>query len=313
MPKVSIILPTYNRADFIAEAIESAINQTFEDWELLIIDDGSTDNTAEIVSKYLKDKRIKYFKTKNRGTAAARNRGLKLATGEYTAFLDSDDLWNPAKLKKQVEILDTHPDIDLLFTSSIIKNKHGEEVLYHKKMLGYGLKGKVLIQSLLQDSISIMPTTVLLRWTKYHIYFDEKLKRTEDTVFFMELGLLGAVFYGLQFPSAIINRGHNSIVANRLALYKDALRIVNIVLSKGYDLHFDVNIAKSYLYLSVARNILWSSVLRNQIGTLKKYNIYLNTLFKAICFYPGYVLIYKHIIRDLPKELITAICIKKGC
>lgn len=89
--KISIITPTYNRAWCIERAIQSVLNQTYKNWELIIIDDGSTDNTKEIIKPYLKDKRIKYFYQKNKGVNIARREGIKKATGKYVTFLDSDD------------------------------------------------------------------------------------------------------------------------------------------------------------------------------------------------------------------------------
>lgn len=104
---ISIIMPSWNTAKYIAESIQCVIDQTYQDWELLIIDDCSTDNTDEVVRPYLVDARIKYYKnTKNLGAALTRNRALKEARGEWIAFLDSDDLWVPTKLERQVAFME---------------------------------------------------------------------------------------------------------------------------------------------------------------------------------------------------------------
>ncbi len=116
-PKVSIIITTFNREKFIREAINSALAQTFTDYEILVIDDASEDKTGEIVKGYIeKDARIKYSRNEqNLGIARSRNKGLKLAKGKYIAPLDSDDFWMDLnKLKKQVEFLDANPDYALL-------------------------------------------------------------------------------------------------------------------------------------------------------------------------------------------------------
>ncbi len=100
---VSIIMPSWNTAEFISESIQCVIDQTYKNWELLIVDDCSTDNTDEVVKKYLADKRIKYFKNeKNCGAALTRNKAMREAQGEWIAFLDSDDLWTPEKLMIQI-------------------------------------------------------------------------------------------------------------------------------------------------------------------------------------------------------------------
>ena len=104
---VSIVTPTYNCGKFITETIESVIGQTYKNWEMIIVDDCSKDNTQEIVKKYLKnDKRIKYIKfEKNQGAAIARNTAIREAKGRYIAFLDSDDLWSKDKLEKQINFM----------------------------------------------------------------------------------------------------------------------------------------------------------------------------------------------------------------
>lgn len=103
--KVSIIMPSYNTARYIRESIESVLNQTYTNWELIIVDDCSSDNTDEIVAKFT-DGRIKYFKNeKNSGAAVSRNKALQEAKGKWIAFLDSDDLWMPEKVEKQIKFM----------------------------------------------------------------------------------------------------------------------------------------------------------------------------------------------------------------
>ena len=102
---VSIIMPSYNTAEYIADSIKSVLKQTYENWELIIVDDCSTDGTDEVVKKF-SDKRIRYFKNKkNSGAAVSRNRALKLAQGRWIAFLDSDDLWSSKKLETQIDFM----------------------------------------------------------------------------------------------------------------------------------------------------------------------------------------------------------------
>lgn len=103
---VSIIMPSYNTARFIAETISSVLAQTYENWELIIVDDCSTDNTDEVVGELLSDTRIRYIKNEhNSGAAVTRNRALREAKGKWIAFLDSDDLWEPDKLQKQISFM----------------------------------------------------------------------------------------------------------------------------------------------------------------------------------------------------------------
>lgn len=106
---VSIIMPSYNTAGFIAESIESVLNQTYTNWELIIVDDCSNDGTDDVVKRFLLDERIKYRKNEmNKGAAISRNRALREARGKWIAFLDSDDLWFPNKLEKQIDFMEKH-------------------------------------------------------------------------------------------------------------------------------------------------------------------------------------------------------------
>ena len=118
-PLVSVIVPCYNIAPFVAETIRSVIAQTYQHWELILIDDGSKDNLAEAVQPFLKDARIQFHVRKNQGVSAARNNGIALAKGDFIAFLDSDDVWLPEKLHRQLEIFHTYPDVGICGTGYV--------------------------------------------------------------------------------------------------------------------------------------------------------------------------------------------------
>ncbi len=114
-PTVSVILPTYNREKLLPRAVDSVLKQTFEKWELLIVDDGSEDNTYEYVNKLISnDKRIKYVKQQNMKLPIALNNGIALASGKYVTFLGSDDEYLPEHLELRVKILEENPDVDFL-------------------------------------------------------------------------------------------------------------------------------------------------------------------------------------------------------
>lgn len=146
---VSIIMPSWNTGKFIAEAIQSVVDQTYKNWELLIVDDCSTDNTDRIVASFY-DKRIRYLKNKkNRGAALTRNKALYEAQGEWIAFLDSDDLWLPEKLEKQIDFMKTngyvfsyHKYMKIDENSRILNIcVSGPDVVTKRKMYHYGYPG----------------------------------------------------------------------------------------------------------------------------------------------------------------------------
>ena len=128
-PKVSIIIPVYNSCKYIIETLESALNQTYQNVECIVIDDGSTDNIDAVLKPY--SKYITLIKKQNGGPASARNAGIKIASGKYIAFLDSDDLWRPKKLSKQIDFLEKHPNAGFIHTDSIGFSRDPKKVDRH--------------------------------------------------------------------------------------------------------------------------------------------------------------------------------------
>ncbi len=127
MDTVSVIMPTYNCGSYIAAAILSVMEQTYPQWELIIVDDASTDDTATMVRPFLTDPRIRYipFET-NRGAASARSEALALARGRFIAFLDSDDTWHPQKLERQVNFMHSHPSCAMSATAYRTMSEQGK-------------------------------------------------------------------------------------------------------------------------------------------------------------------------------------------
>ena len=127
-PKISVIIPTHNRAELLRKAIASVLNQTFKDFELIIVDEASTDNTEEIVKEFMKeDDRIRYlrYELNSKKPSIARNRGIAVAKGEYLAFLDDDDVWLSRKLEMQIELAEQQ-DLDLVGCNYLLVNEKGE-------------------------------------------------------------------------------------------------------------------------------------------------------------------------------------------
>jgi len=129
-PKVSVVLTSYNKAAFIGAAIESVLMQTFQDFEIIIVDDGSTDSSMQIIDKYAKDdQRIKsHYFNGNQGIPSAHNKAISMACGNYIAMLDCDDFWQPDKLEKQVDFLDTHCEYGACFSWIAVVNEEGKSI-----------------------------------------------------------------------------------------------------------------------------------------------------------------------------------------
>jgi len=177
-PKVSVIIPTYNRADLLPRAIKSVLSQTFQDFELIIVDDGSTDNTKEIVKSFQnKDERIKYVYQDNQGESGARNTGLRESQGEYIAFLDSDDEWLPEKLEKQLELFQHSDKKNLGFVSCNALIKEGDRAREYKIP-----RYRKNFEELLKGNFICSPSSVIIKNKVFNSVggFDKKLKMGPD-------------------------------------------------------------------------------------------------------------------------------------
>lgn len=160
MPKVSVIIPTYNRADMLEGAVESVLAQTYRDYEIIVVDDGSTDGIQEVFGRFEAHKHIRCFSQANAGSAAARNLGIRHARGEYLAFLDSDDRFLPGKLEKQAAFLDTHPKIALVHSYFIKVDLQGRSQGLRKPA---SFQGAIYPQLLLEWGTLIHPSCVMMR------------------------------------------------------------------------------------------------------------------------------------------------------
>jgi glycosyltransferase involved in cell wall biosynthesis len=185
-PTISVIIPTYNRASLLSRSVRSVLQQTYPDWELLVIDDGSTDNTAEFI-RSLNDKRIHYYYKKNGGVSSARNLGLAKAKGEYVAFLDSDDEWPAAYLNTLYQALRQHPTFGCaycnrkeVYLDGTIEDAFGPERF---------LSGDLAINYFTKVP-GVHPSASLFHKTAWeNMWWDEKLKTFNDIDMFLRLSM----------------------------------------------------------------------------------------------------------------------------
>ena len=180
--KVSVVVPTYNSARFLGKALQSVLDQSFQDWELIVVDDGSTDNTREVVAAF-QDRRIRYVYQENRGAAAALNAGVRSARGAYIAFLGADDRWMPEKLALQVAQLDSLPlNVGMVYSDLHLYSLEDETVLGPFLEGRKPPRGRVLSHLLDTDGSFIHPCSSLIRREVFDRVglFDEGLKTHED-------------------------------------------------------------------------------------------------------------------------------------
>lgn len=222
MPKVTVIIPTYNRAAFLKEAIDSVLDQDFNDFELIVVDDGSTDLTAHLLLSYRQS--IRVVQTDRMGVSTARNAGISVAKGEYIAFLDSDDLYNRKKLSAQISFMEAHPAVKICYTDEIWIRK-GVRVNPKKRHAKYS--GWIFEKCLPLCIIS--PSSVLMvRGLLDEVgLFDETMPVCED----YDLWLRIAVRYPVHFidRKLIIKRGGHDDQLSSTVWGKDRYRIAALV------------------------------------------------------------------------------------
>lgn len=177
---VSVIIPTYKRANLIFEAISSVLAQTYQNFEIIVINDGYQDETEQIIAK-INDPRVKYIYQENSGPASARNTGIKNANGCYIAFLDSDDLWHEDKLEKQLKILDKNPRVGIVSCHSSYRDFEGNEIF---KKISNAKNNMDYVKGLVFEPDRVFTGTPTLMIRKECLdrsgMFDESLKLFED-------------------------------------------------------------------------------------------------------------------------------------
>lgn len=221
-PRVSVLIPTYNCARFLSDAIESVLAQTFQDFEIIVVDDGSTDDTAQVVARY---PQVRYIYKEHSGISASRNAAVSAACGEVVAFLDADDMFTPEKLEKQLAYLDENPDCQLIFTKA--------ENFYEDENARQGQAQQALYNASLERCI----ITCAIRRSVFekHGDFRTDYPHGEDTQFMYRLSISGLsinhclpeVLYKRRVHSNNISLTHQGPGANRLMeIMADALREV---------------------------------------------------------------------------------------
>lgn len=227
MPEVSVIIPTYNSASFVGDAVESALDQTFTDFEVLVIDDGSTDDTERVLEKYASS--VRYIHQANGGVAVARNRGIEESRGRLVAFLDADDTWYPRKLERQVAALGKGSDCRACYSAfTVVDSK-----LLPLRINRSERRGKALEDLLMRGNVIGSICTVVCERSLFSEVggFDPLLSQCADWEMWIRLAAHTEFLY-LDEP-LVTYRQHNSNMSRSATLLEhDSF----LVLEKGYAL-----------------------------------------------------------------------------
>ncbi|MCC7160286.1 glycosyltransferase family 2 protein [Candidatus Nomurabacteria bacterium] len=248
---VSIILPTYNGAVRISDAIKSVLNQSYTNWELLVIDDGSKDNTKEIVENFTKtDSRVKYIKNENNlGIQKTLNKGIREAKGEYIARIDDDDIWcDPQKLEKQVEFLDKNKDYVLVGTGVIVVDEGGKELFrYLVSVSDYDIRERLLGKNCFVHSSVVFRKAIVLEIGGYGEGSD--VRHMEDYDLWLRIGLKGK-FANLPMYSIkwCLRNGSLSSV-NRIDIFKKIIYLIKSY--KDFYPNYHWAVVRSYVRLFI--------------------------------------------------------------
>lgn len=214
---VSVIIPTYNNAKYITDAIESVQRQTYKDTEIIVVDDGSTDNTQEMMANFSD---ITYLQQYHQGPAVARNRGLREAHGEYIQFLDSDDVLLPTKLEKCLSVFESHPNVGLVYTGYEVRTSDLSEPVAIQPPILQKPQGSDLMALINSTTTIFAPHCALIRQACIDTVggFNESLIGTEDWYLWISLAAQGTVFYHLDEILAWTRKHDTNLSSNVMNL-----------------------------------------------------------------------------------------------
>ena len=257
LPKISVIIPAYNSEKTIKYTIQSVLNQTFSDLELIIINDGSQDSTIEVIAE-IEDSRIKVFSYPNAGGNVSRNRGLHLAVGEFVSFLDADDLWTPDKLHSQLKALQENITAKVAYSWTDYIDENGEFILSGKRLnLNGNVYGNLLLNNFLENgSNPLICRTSLIKLGG----FDESLSAAQDWDMWLRLASQFdfvcvpsvQILYRISANSVSSNlvRQENSCLQVLERAYKESSYLGDAPARSALKHNWNISLANLYKYLT---------------------------------------------------------------
>jgi glycosyltransferase involved in cell wall biosynthesis len=258
LPLVSIIMPAYNAENYIAEAISSVIDQTYSNWELLIVNDGSIDKTESIVLSF-QDERIRYFSQINLGVSAARNTALRNMKGTFFCMLDSDDLLPQNSIKLRIDKMNSSPEVEFLDGTVIVKNTTLDKTLKSFRFNHYGNPTKSLVR--LDGNCFFGPSWMIRIVKDKHYCFDETITHGEELMLYLSVSNEG-IYASIDDPILIYRKSKNSAMSNLRGLESGYKKILSEVMKMSYVSAED----KAYMKARINRIMF--------LSYLSKYDVY---------------------------------------
>lgn len=224
--KISVIVPSFNTGRYIKNAIDSALEQTYKNLEIIVVDDGSRDDTRNLLSPYIKRGLIKYYYQNNAGLSASRNYGINKADGKYIALLDADDLWKTDKLRLQLEAINSKDTLAMVFTDFDVLDDNG--LLFNGRCAVNFDDGVVItFKELFNNYNFILPSTVLVKKEVFNKcgFFDTSLEACEDYDMWLRITRAFDVA-GINSPLTCIRLRPSSMSSNVTAMLQNELRVI---------------------------------------------------------------------------------------
>jgi glycosyltransferase involved in cell wall biosynthesis len=280
-PTISVCTTTWNAARFLPETLASVLAQTFTDFEVIIVDDGSTDRTPEVIAPYLADQRMRYYRYEHMGPGAARNLALRLARASLIAFLDADDLWLPHKLERQLELLRSDPGLGVVYTRRLLIDELGRELQYHQPPL---YRGEVMAE-LFRNNFVCFSSALVRRavFGKVGI-FDEDLPLAVDYDFWLRVASAYRFDY-VDEPLVKYRTGHSSLSSRA----EERLVTVDHIMTRFLNLHGGRNILKpTVIRRARAETYYHLSLLRRQRSRLAALPLLVRSLLASPGYWPAW-------------------------
>lgn len=260
-PIVSIVIPAFNAEKYIRESIDSILTQTFKNYEIIVVDDGSTDGTRIIIQQSYPS--VRYFLQKNGGPAKARNVGIKEARGEYIAFLDADDFWLPTKLEKQIQYFNQHPEVSFIFTENSMFDEKG--IVRHTLQKRDRLLKRDIVRSIFMSSYLATPTVIVRKTVFEEVgYFEENLFAAEDDNMWMRIAMKFKVGL-IDEPLTMVRINRGSLTHNMENIKRGVIGHLELLEKKYPDIERHLGKLINRKYSSLHLSVGYDCFSRNQL------------------------------------------------
>jgi glycosyltransferase involved in cell wall biosynthesis len=287
-PLVSVVIAAFNMGQYLPLAVSSVLNQSYRNFEVIIVDDGSTDTTREAMTKFEDDPKIKLFHQSNQGQASAKNRGIMEASGDFIAFLDADDLWMPNKLERQLPCFDISKDVGVVYTNVSTIDEEGS-IISTPNMKYYS--GKISGRLLVDNFVTGMASIVRRECFNTVGLFDETFPMGIDYDLWLRISVKYEFFY-LDEVTYLYRQWAGQMSHNYKKRLEYAIKIMNSFLERHPKLVDKATVDEAWGHTYVAKGNCIARFEKNKLGALKEY-------IRALQYKPSYVLAWKGIAKLL--------------